>query len=109
LIKLLLVLLRASTSSKKSVFTIVAEPYRPVELIDIYIYYNDVYYFFILNSKLNFFKMLLTMVFFIRVFLIQLNVHTFNCHHRADRGVEGWFEVWVDRWVEREGRGEYRV
>jgi hypothetical protein len=55
--------LRASTSSNKSVFIIVAEPYRPVELIDIYIYYNSVYYFFILNSKLIFFKMLLTMVF----------------------------------------------
>jgi len=55
--------LRASTLSNKSVFIIVAEPYRPVELIDIYIYYNSVYYFFILNSKLIFFKMLLTMVF----------------------------------------------
>jgi hypothetical protein len=35
-------------------------------------------------------------------FLYQLNVHTFNCHHRTDRRVEGlvaegWVgcEVWV--------------
>ena len=33
--------LRSSTSLKRSLFTIVAEPYRPVELIDIYIYYNN--------------------------------------------------------------------
>ncbi len=32
-------------------------------------------------------------------FLYQLNVHTFNCRHRADRRVDGWFEVWVDGWV----------
>ena len=26
----------------------------------------------------------------------RLNVHTFNCRHRADRGVEGGFKGWVD-------------
>ena len=36
-------------------------------------------------------------------FLYQLNVHTFNCRHRADRGVEGvvaegWVDGWADSW-----------
>jgi hypothetical protein len=45
----------------------------------------------------------------------RLNVHTFNCHRRADRRVEGWLrrdgwaegwvEEWVDRWAEGEGKG----
>ena len=58
-------------------------------------------------------------------FLYQLNVHTFNCRHGADRRVEGGFkewvvkprfykdfvlrwavcEVWADRWAEGEGKG----
>ena len=28
-------------------------------------------------------------------FLYQLNVHTFNCRHGADRRVEGGFKEWV--------------
>ena len=32
-------------------------------------------------------------------FLYQLNVHTFNCRHRADRRVEGGFKEWVDGWA----------
>ena len=48
-------------------------------------------------------------------FWVRLNVHTFNCRHRADRRVkgwlqrngwaEGWVEEWVDRWAEGEGKG----
>jgi hypothetical protein len=40
----------------------------------------------------------------------RLNVHTFNCRHRADRRVkgwlrkngwaEGWAEEWMNRWAE---------
>jgi hypothetical protein len=29
----------------------------------------------------------------------RLNVHTFNCHHRADRRVEGGFKEWVEEWM----------
>jgi hypothetical protein len=30
----------------------------------------------------------------------RLNVHTFNCHHRADRRVEGGVaEEWVGGWM----------
>ena len=53
---------RVSTSVKRSLFVIVAEPYRPVELILIYICYNSVYYFFILNSNLIFCSNLATML-----------------------------------------------
>jgi hypothetical protein len=30
----------------------------------------------------------------------RLNVHTFNCHRRADRRVEGWLrrDGWNDGW-----------
>ncbi len=81
----------------RSLFTIVAEPYRPVELIDIYIYNIIVYIIFylkLIKKNLNafdhgFFRWSERVLFF----LYQLNVHTFNCRHRADRRVEGGFKV----------------
>ena len=74
------------------------------------------------------------MFFFGGFFWDWLNVHTFNCRHRADRRVKGWlrmggrrngwfkgktkgfiktkslgwmggFKEWVDGWAEREGKG----
>ena len=38
---------KASTSLTRSLFTVVAEPYRPVELIDIFIYIIIVYVIFL--------------------------------------------------------------
>jgi hypothetical protein len=34
-------------------------------------------------------------------FLYQLNVHTFNCHRRTDRRVQGWLQRdgWAEGWV----------
>ncbi len=40
------------------------------------------------------------MVFFGGFFWDWLNVHTFNCRHRADRRVQGGFKEWVDGWAE---------
>jgi len=39
--------------------------------------------------------MLLTIVFFGGFFWDGLNVHTFHCHHRTDRRVEGLVAGWV--------------
>ena len=34
-------------------------------------------------------------------FWVWFNVHTFNCHHRADRRVKGWLrrDGWAEGWV----------
>jgi hypothetical protein len=31
----------------------------------------------------------------------RFNVHTFNCHRRADRRVEGWLrrDGWAEEWI----------
>ena len=43
-------------------------------------------------------------------FWVWFNVHTFNCHHRADRRVKGWLrrDGWGVRngWAEGEGEGK---
>jgi hypothetical protein len=39
-------------------------------------------------------------IFRVGFFWDRLNVHTFNCHHRADRRVKGWLRNgWAVGWV----------
>jgi hypothetical protein len=40
-------------------------------------------------------------IFRVGFFWDWLNVHTFNCHHRADRRVKGWLRNgWVEEWIQ---------
>jgi hypothetical protein len=98
----------------RSLFTIVAEPYKPVDEILIIIYNITVYIIFYLKLQIKKIKMLLTMVFFGGFFWDRLNAHQCSYVTRTDRRVEGlvaeewvdgWVDGWAEEWVEGEGKG----